>query len=234
MKNIKKNIFLFVLFIGINSFSQINTVYYKTIIVKEFDVDTFSKLNKEKQVANFFSNILKKNLTKEFKLSFNTHESNYKEIGNINYENSLLGDEIIFDYVYVDILSKLYLEQKEFLGKSFLISDKINEKWLITNEFKDILGYSCRKAIIKDNHDKEIVAWFTESIPFNFGPEKFSGLPGLILEVEKNGLKIICYKLENEKNVKIIKPKKGQKVNQNEFDLEVTKKMAEIQGFYKE
>lgn len=56
-------------------------------------------------------------------------------------------------------------------------------KWTIFSEQKkEILGFDCIKA--KANfRGSEIEAYFTEKIPVPFGPFKFKGLPGLILEV---------------------------------------------------
>ena len=54
--------------------------------------------------------------------------------------------------------------------------------WEITKETKVILGYQCKKAISKA-FKGDFTAWFTEEIPINAGPEKFHGLPGLILHV---------------------------------------------------
>jgi GLPGLI family protein len=64
-----------------------------------------------------------------------------------------------------------------------------------------------------------LVAWYCPSIPLNFGPKGYSGLPGLILELqERNTL----FGVQNiniaEKNVIIKKPSDGKIVTQEEFD----------------
>lgn len=64
--------------------------------------------------------------------------------------------------------------------------------WEITNEAKQIDGYTCVKAIRDnlgwDSRGNErrfpIVAWFCPELPFPFGPMKYGGLPGLILELQ--------------------------------------------------
>lgn len=55
-------------------------------------------------------------------------------------------------------------------------------KWKITQEKKEVLGYICTAATCKFR-GREYTAWFTSEIPFSYGPWKFCGLPGLILEI---------------------------------------------------
>lgn len=55
-------------------------------------------------------------------------------------------------------------------------------KWTILNERKTYSGYKTRKAYtIK--YGRKWIAWFAEDLPLNFGPYKFSGLPGLIINM---------------------------------------------------
>jgi hypothetical protein len=44
------------------------------------------------------------------------------------------------------------------------------------------MNYPCQKATATFK-GRNYEAWFTQSIPFSDGPYKFSGLPGLILEI---------------------------------------------------
>ena len=64
--------------------------------------------------------------------------------------------------------------------------------WKITNETKTIQGYTVRKAIGESieippddpGYYGKVYAWFTDEIPIPAGPERYVGLPGLILEIE--------------------------------------------------
>ncbi len=57
-----------------------------------------------------------------------------------------------------------------------------NMNWSIEdNETKEILGYECRKATLRWR-GREWTAWYSD-IPYNDGPWKFGGLPGLIFEM---------------------------------------------------
>ena len=55
-------------------------------------------------------------------------------------------------------------------------------KWDLYQEKKRIGGFLCQKAMTKFR-GRTYVAWFTNEIPVPFGPWKFQGLSGLILEV---------------------------------------------------
>lgn len=55
--------------------------------------------------------------------------------------------------------------------------------WQIQSDRKTLMTYSCQKATT-EFRGRNYVAWFTLDIPIPEGPFKFSGLPGLILEME--------------------------------------------------
>ncbi|MFL0162266.1 GLPGLI family protein [Aquirufa salirivi] len=55
-------------------------------------------------------------------------------------------------------------------------------KWEIQNEKKQILGYTCQKAI-SNFRGRRYVAHFSSKLPISDGPFKYFNLPGLILEV---------------------------------------------------
>jgi len=56
-------------------------------------------------------------------------------------------------------------------------------EWEIKNETKDIKGYKTQKATTSFA-GRDYIAWFAPEIPISDGPYKFSGLPGLILEIQ--------------------------------------------------
>ncbi|MGL6129115.1 GLPGLI family protein [Chryseobacterium artocarpi] len=63
---------------------------------------------------------------------------------------------------------------------SFKTTDKIN--WTISNETKKAENYTLQKAITQFG-GRNWTAWFCKDIPFNEGPFKLRGLPGLIFEL---------------------------------------------------
>ncbi|KAA0130686.1 GLPGLI family protein [Chryseobacterium sp. SN22] len=63
---------------------------------------------------------------------------------------------------------------------SFKTTDKIN--WKISGETRQVQQYMLQKATATFG-GRNWVAWFSREIPFNEGPFKFSGLPGLVFEI---------------------------------------------------
>ena len=83
---------------------------------------------------------------------------------------------------------------KSYLQNQMIITDNINthhykykdelyaQTWQITDSTKTIMDYPCQMAV-SDFRGRRWIAWFAHDIPISDGPWKFSGLPGLIMEV---------------------------------------------------
>lgn len=86
--------------------------------------------------------------------------------------------------------SLIYNKEDNTISQSFLdrgkhtviLDNGVNFDWQITEESKIIQNFNCTKAMV-DFRGRTFVAWFATDIPVSFGPWKFHGLPGLILEV---------------------------------------------------
>jgi GLPGLI family protein len=159
---------------------------------------------------------------------------------------------------YKNIKDKITIKEENFFSKEFLVSDSLEViPWTITEETKKIGNYTCTKATytvkvkIKEKvnpdenknestnlleqvklKDNVITAWFTTEIPVSLGPEKFWGLPGLILEVSDRRTHFLCSKitLNPSEIVKIDKPKRGKKVSREEYVKTVSDKMEEFRS----
>ena len=131
-----------------------------------------------------------------------------------------------------DFSNNKMIDQREFLGKKFLIDGLIEKAdWKITGEQKKLLDFVCQKAVLADT-SQNIVAWFTTQIPLPNGPDKFGQLPGMILELEDGDLSIVATKVELgpiESDL-LETPKKGKKVNQKEFQKIQEEKLKEMGG----
>ncbi len=133
--------------------------------------------------------------------------------------------------VYCDFEKKTMTRKEDFMQRQFLIESELNaEGWKMTGKQKMILNYPCMEAVKQDSIDKKTI-WFTSAIPVTAGPGQFVGLPGMVLEVNINdGERIIVATLISPEldTEKIIKPKDGKKVTDEEFDVIVAEKMKEM------
>jgi GLPGLI family protein len=97
---------------------------------------------------------MKKMLEKTFILNFDKSASIYKEEEKLEAPgqqggmrmmmNSMMGGGGTF---YKDVKSKVYMVDKEFMGKEFLVKDSLPKlNWKLEPETKQIGGYTCYKA----------------------------------------------------------------------------------------
>ena len=73
--------------------------------------------------------------------------------------------------------------------------------------------------IMDEPKDVTITAWFTTEIPVSTGPEKYTGLPGLILEANDGRTSYLCSKIiiNPKEKIEIKAPNKGKVVSESEF-----------------
>jgi len=233
--------------------------YYQTKRNFDFKVEKDSADTKKENAMNddmkkAIKEMLRKQSEKTYILTFNKNESIYKEEKQLKKPN--VGGGIVIEIsdgnsaLYKNNKEKIYLESKEDFGKKFLIKDElIPLKWEISKETKMIGKYLCIKATViklmddydKEHHKKEkqkelkIVAWYTPEIPVSNGPEMYSGLPGLIIEIHEDKMHYVCNKivLNPKEKTEIKAPTKGKKINQKDFDKIMEKKQKEMTEQFK-
>lgn len=79
---------------------------------------------------------------------------------------------------------------------SFKTTDPMN--WTISDETKIVQGYKLQKATTIFG-GRNWTAWFSKDIPFNEGPFKFRGLPGLIFEIQDSNNNFIYHLIKSQK-----------------------------------
>jgi GLPGLI family protein len=122
----------------------------------------------------------------------------------------------------------------EMLGKTYVIDDSLHTPvWKIGNQIKDIAGYICMKAESEDPIKKQkITAWFAQDIPVSAGPERYNGLPGLILELNLNDGDVVIeatnvtFRKLTPDELKLPKLK-GKKINDVAYDELIRQHIAE-------
>lgn len=86
--------------------------------------------------------------------------------------------------IYTDLTAGTIVMEKDAMGEQFLLKDNMRQaKWKITEETRDILGYTCHRANGLVSDSIYVVAFYTDDIRVSGGPELFSGLPGMILQL---------------------------------------------------
>ncbi|MBN7817087.1 GLPGLI family protein [Algoriphagus pacificus] len=249
----------FMSFVG-TSFSQGLTgrAYYKSSSNIKFSMDS-TKMAPE--VMADLQRQLKKQMEREYILSFNQGESNWKQaesLGSGPASASSGGASIVINtgssdlILYKNLAEQTYLKEEDLMGREFLVKDNLNlYDWELTDETKKIGNYECQKAtyskivdskrfstgmeemeVVKDT--VQVVAWFTSQIPVSHGPSEFWGLPGLILELQNNGSTLIAEKivLNPEEPVEIVVPNKGKEMSSEEYRALADEKMQEMMKKY--
>ncbi|MEN2282438.1 GLPGLI family protein [Algoriphagus sp. SE2] len=250
---------VFMCFVG-TTFSQGLTgrAYYKSSSNIKFSMDS-SKMAPE--VMADLQKQLKKQMEREYILSFNQGESNWKQAESLGAGPATAssgGASIVINTgstdltLYKNLSEQMYLKEEDLMGREFLVKDKLNlYDWELTGETKKIGDYECQKAtyskivdskrfstgmeemeVVKDT--VQVVAWFTSQIPVSHGPSEFWGLPGLILELQNNGSTLIAEKivLNPEEAVEIIVPNKGKEMNSEDYRALADEKMQEMMKKY--
>ena len=132
--------------------------------------------------------------------------------------------------VHYDFGTNGMTEQVEFMTRNFLIESEIGRQaWKLNNRMVRVLGYICMGAAIQTGDDI-ITAWFTSEIPVSAGPDRFYGLPGLILAVEINGetaFKATSVDPTPPEDSAMLKPDTGKAITQEEFNKTVAEKIKE-------
>lgn len=121
--------------------------------------------------------------------------------------------------------AKYYADELELFtasdrGGEYLRVVEEKKEWELLKDTKKIGKYNCYKAIQSNSVSKiKPIAWYAIELPLPFGPNKFNGLPGVILELELNNhifkaTNIILNRTDFEP---IVKPTKGKKITYTEW-----------------
>ncbi|MGJ1431926.1 GLPGLI family protein [Sphingobacterium spiritivorum] len=159
------------------------TVYLQNMLKKQL----YAKA--EGMTKNWYdqiSNKLPGNVVLKNTLKFNNDETLFEyvktdinELASSFMENhAIKGDGT----VYTNLKTKEYKRYQDFFGDNLVIKDSVLRiKWKITDEYRDIAGFECRRANGLTQDSLYVIGYYTNEIPVSGGPESISGLPGMIL-----------------------------------------------------
>ncbi|HNF71749.1 MAG TPA: GLPGLI family protein, partial [Chitinophagaceae bacterium] len=128
--------------------------------------------------------------------------------------------------VFNDYEKNQSVQEKKLFEKTYLVQDSLKTySWKITEEFRKIAGFNCRRAetIIMDS--VYVIAFYTDAVLASGGPESFGGLPGMILGLVIPRLNMTWFAtrydnfLANEQDIHA--PVKGDKVGYGSLNEKV-------------
>jgi len=160
-----------------------------------------------------------------FDLYFNTSKMLYKpgKEAPDNKAFTMFGNGPASDnIVYTDVKNKRVQASKQVYEQKFIIQDSMRKlKWKITDEIRTIANFKCRKAVSKICDSVYVVAFYTDDILVSGGPEMFSNLPGMIMELAIPRLYTTWVatnvELTPPKETDFTIPEKGKKITQKEL-----------------
>ena len=260
----KRTLILFFLTLGSFSITAQDfqgKAYYKTKTTMDFG-SWGDKMSSERK--KMMKERMRPYLEPTFILTFDREKSMYKEQerldapgsgGRSGWGKMMSGNG---GPIFKNLKTKKFIQDSEFMGKKFLITDSVNKfNWVLEKEQKMIGNYLCFKATAEipkkktissewrkleksdsteiQNEYTKVNAWYSPQIPIANGPAEFDGLPGLILELNYEKTVILCTKvvMNPEKKIQINEPRKGEVVSKNEYDKIVEVKVKEMREMYR-
>ena len=192
---------------------------------------TMSKTERDRMAYVWGDN---REYTVKAELKFNPTADRFEYQENEEYSQWRKGDDYI---IYRDREKNETFDVLSLLNKQYVIQDSlICQNWKIKNDMREVAGRICMNASYFDPvKEKEVIAWFALDLPVPLGPNKYCGLPGMILEInEANGAVIYTATniLLSDENVEIAKPtvkKKRKIITQSEYDKKVRKYIEECE-----
>ena len=229
MKNLLKLFF----FISNTIFSQSGAITYDI----QIGVD-LTLVPKDK--VEFFTEIVNYAKEEQFVLSFNNTKSSF--IRKVKLNNDSDYDSKIKDIargtytsssdVYIDIFHKLEVYRE---SDGTLVENKNDTiKWEVSADSKKIANYLCYKAVKNipfvskrgGLKIREVLAWFAPSLPYNYGPKNFYGLPGLILELTDNKTTYLATRIDLVKEEIEIGFPNGKTIAKEEYEKKLKAQMG--------
>lgn len=209
---------------GIITYKQIQAI--SEVDSTKFDADAF-------KIAMDMTKAINK---LEFKLEYNSKYSKFSIVDKLEKDDanvglmmakSVFGSEV---YYYSN-------KEKYFIRSSDNSQVKLKDSmtWSLTSETKDISGYTCYKATSVDVFTSmngiaknDIVAWYCPKIPVNYAPEKFNGLPGLVLELSIGNRTYVACEINFKKEEITIDFPKGKVITEEENSAITKAKLQEM------
>jgi len=226
-----RNLLVFFLFLITNTYSQNTIEAIYGITPSEGSIENSEKIVKD-GMQSVFRGVDKEFANFEFQLLIENNNAQFKFIDKLTTNkiaNTIVkGVSDISTYYCNDSISYV---QREIASSKFIVKVENKNDWLLSNDSKEIDGYTCFKAtktkLLIDGRTINITAWYTTKIPLHFGPKEYFGLPGLIIELTDDkvtyGLKKVIFDSKKSidfkiANTKIYSDQEFKKVSEEFFE----------------
>lgn len=159
------------------------TMYMRNIVKKQYaeKAEVTTRNWFESMIPNLPENVV---LKKELKFKGNeTLFSPVKQELDPRIKQTIGQLALDFDAItYSNLGTNEYSRFNDIVGQKIIIQDTVKQiKWKITDEYREIAGYNCRRANGMTPDSTYVIAFYVNEIPVDGGPESINGLPGLIL-----------------------------------------------------
>lgn len=207
------------------------------IIYKQ--IQAISEVDSTKFDADAFKiamDILKNMNKLEFKLEYNSKYSKFSIVEKLEKDDANVG-LMMAKNVFGNEVYFYNNKEKYFIRSNDNSQVKLKDtiSWNLTSETKEISGYTCYKATSVDVFTSmngiaknDIVAWYCPKIPVNYAPEKFNGLPGLVLELSIATRSYVVSEIKFLNEEIIINFPKGKVITEEENSAITKAKLQEM------
>lgn len=158
-------------------------MYMKNIVSKQFiaKADERSRMQFENMLPTVPENVVLKKT-----LKFNGDQTLFEPAAqdiDLKVKQMITMFALDFEAVTLsDLATKEYKRFNDVIGEKIIIQDTVKHiKWRITDEYRDIAGYTCRRANGLTPDSIYVIGFYCNELPVSGGPESINGLPGMIL-----------------------------------------------------
>lgn len=146
--------------------------------------------------------------------SISTTLAKQKHIGNVMDFRGINMPRTRNNYVVIQNAKNVSFFQNVGMTLFYYENPVIN-KWQLKDETKEIETFVCKKAVL-NYKGRDWVAWYCPEIALPYGPYKFSGLPGLIVQISdisgEYGFRLVAVK-SSEKVTRVVNLNPGRYTN---------------------
>lgn len=128
--------------------------------------------------------------------------------------------------VFSNFQTDKYVGLKQVFEKTYLIEDSLRHaRWKIKDDYREIAGFSCRRATTIIMDSVFVVAFYTDEIMIPGGPESFNGLPGMILGLVINRVHTTWYatkiQVDRVDQKDLVPPTKGTPIDNQKLEEQI-------------